>query len=68
MTRMVPFLAASLALASPAAASDTEPLCSDCFSATSAREMQPLRIEIENGLQFSRLACAATMGKPRSTR
>jgi len=48
-------LAAALALASPALAADG-PLCADCFTLPGNPTAHPLRVEIESGLQFSRLA------------
>lgn len=48
-------LAAAFALAASAPSAASEPLCAECLS-RSARTERPLHIEIESGLQFSRLA------------
>lgn len=55
MTRPGQILAAAFALASAAPVAADEPACDLCFGSFSG-EVQPLRIEIESGLQFSRLA------------
>ena len=49
-------LLAALALASSAHAAGDAPVCADCFSLPTSSQARPLRIEIESGLQFSRLA------------
>jgi len=54
--RLRPILVAALACAaSAAAASDPAPSLGG-FALPAAREVRPLRIEIENGIEFSRLA------------
>jgi hypothetical protein len=55
MIRGALFMAA-LALASSAAAAGDAPLCADCFAVPAVRDARPLRIEIESGIQFSRMA------------
>jgi hypothetical protein len=55
MIRGALFMAA-LALASSAHAAGDAPSCAECFALPAGRETRPLRIEIESGLQFSRLA------------
>jgi hypothetical protein len=54
MTRPGPVLAAAFALLSAVPAVADEPVCELC--AMTARAERPLEIEIESGLQFSRLA------------
>src|SRR3990170_4771251 len=54
MTRPGPVLAAAFALLSAAPAGADEPVCELC--AMAVRPERPLEIEIESGLQFSRLA------------
>ena len=56
MTRPGHVLAAAIALLSAAPASADEGVCELCLSALRPSEGRPLRIEIESGLQFSRLA------------
>lgn len=56
MTRLGPVLAAAFALLSAAPAGADEPVCELC--AMTVRPERPLEIEIESGLQFSRLALA----------
>jgi hypothetical protein len=51
-----PLLVAALALASPAAAAADGSLCADCFDISGEAAKRPLRVEIESGLEFSRLA------------
>ena len=55
MTRAGLVLMAAAALCSAASSAADEPACELCRGAASG-EAQPLRIEIESGLQFSRLA------------
>lgn len=54
MTRLGHIFAAAFALVSAAPAGADEPVCELC--AMTARAERPLEIEIESGLQFSRLA------------
>lgn len=56
MTRPGHVLAAAIALCSGAPAAADEAVCELCLSAAFADGERPLRIEIESGLQFSRLA------------
>jgi hypothetical protein len=56
MTRLGQVLAAAFALLSAAPAGADEPVCELCTM--TARAERPLQIEIESGLQFSRLALA----------
>ena len=56
MTRPGPVLAAAIALISAAPSVAEERLCELCFEGAGSRDERPLRIEIESGLQFSRLA------------
>ena len=55
MTRAGLVIVAAAALCSAASSAADESACELCLSAASG-EVQPLRIEVENGLQFSRLA------------
>lgn len=59
MTRLGPVLAA-FALLSAAPAGADEPLCELC--AMTARPERPLEIEVESGIQFSRLALTGEAG------
>jgi hypothetical protein len=56
MTRPGLLLAAAIALLSAAPSAADEPVCLDCLGDAPVEPVRPLRIEIENGLQFSRLA------------
>ncbi len=56
MTRTGRIIAAAIAILSAAPAAAEEPVCEFCISESPGAEMRPLRIEIESGLQFSRLA------------
>lgn len=54
MFRAGPILAAAIALVSAAPSAADEPACDLCLDR--AETLRPLRIEIESGIQFSRLA------------
>jgi len=56
MTRPGPVLAAAIALLAAAPASADEAACELCLPSLRPDAERPLRIEVENGLQFSRLA------------
>jgi len=60
MTRAGPVLAAAIALCSAAPSAADEPACDLCLETKAAPGTQPLRIEIESGLQFSRLGLRGT--------
>lgn len=51
-----PIVLAALALAAPALAAAGDTACASCLGGSDGRELRPLRVEIESGLQFSRLA------------
>ena len=56
MIRTGQAIAAAIAILSAAPAPAEEPACEFCIGDNPGAEMRPLRIEIESGLQFSRLA------------
>lgn len=55
-------LAAAIALGSAAPGAASEPSCALCLASESADAELPLRIELESGLQFSRLGLRGQVG------
>lgn len=56
MTRIGLTIAAAIAISSAAPAPAEEPVCEFCIGENPRTDARPLRIEIESGLRFSRLA------------
>ncbi len=56
MTRAGPLLAAAIALVTAAPSAAGDPACELCFDRPQEGGLRPLRIEIESGIRFSRLA------------
>jgi len=50
------FLAAAIALVSVPSSAADDPACEPCLRDSFRGEVRPLRVEVESGLQFSRLA------------
>ena len=56
MTRAGSVLVAMVALATATSSAADEPACDVCLASSISGEIRPLNVEVESGLQFSRLA------------